>query len=215
MTTTWANLLTDVRAELEDTDEDAYEWSDALLYIWLKDAIADYSLYNPVTKRDTLSVIADASYAFPTDYLVDLNVEAPAGTYLRKRFISPGRKFIRTTGDPVYYWIIGSVLYLNSTTTDDVYLTYQGLHEWPDAVDDTTHEFNTLPPRDEELIRLYMRAKAYQQMRSGQSNLDRFALGSGDRDDNPLTPEYDNLMEDYERKIYERYGGGVVVLYRA
>ena len=214
MATTWAELLVDVRAELEDTDADTYEWSDALLYLWLKDAIADYSLYNPVTKSATVSVIADASYAFPTDYLVDLFVEAPAGSYLRKRFLSPGRRFTRTTGDPIYYWVLGSTLVLNSETTEDVLLTYNAIHETPATVDDDTFEL-TVPIRDEELLRLYMKAKAHENMRSGQSSLDRFALGSGARDDNPLEPEYDNLMEDYERKIYERYGGGVIILYRA
>ena len=214
MATTWADLLVDVRAELEDETAETYEWSDALMYLWLKDATADYSLYNPILKTATLSVIASASYAFPTDYVVDAYVEAPAGTYLRKRFLSPGRRFTRTTGSPIYYWIVGSVLYLNSETSDDVILTYHATHEVPSAVDDDIFEF-TFPQRDEELIRLYMRAKAHEQMRSGQSSLDRFALGSGARDDNPLEPEYDNLMEDYERKIYDRYGGGVITLYRA
>jgi len=214
MATTWAELLIDVRAELSDETAGTYEWSDALFYIWLRDAVADYSLYNPVLKTATLSVIAAASYAFPDDYVVEEYVEAPAGTYLRKRFLSPGRRFTRTTGSPIYYWTVGAVMYLNSETTEDVILTYHATHEHPDAVGDDTFEF-TFPQRDEELIRLYMRAKAHEKMRSGQASLDRFALGSGSRDDNPLEPEYDNLMEDYERKIYDRYGGGIITLYRA
>lgn len=216
MATTWAILLADVRAELKDDDASPsnYEWSDALLYLWCKDAVSDYSQYNPVTKVATLSVITGASYSFPTDYLVDLYVEAPTGYFMRKRYLSPGRRFTRTTGTPIYYWITGSTLYLNAETTDDVDLTYNAIHTSPDDVDDDTFEF-TVPVRDEEMIRLFMRAKAHEQMRSGQSSLDRFALGSGARDDNPIEPEYDDLMEEYERKMYERYGGGIITLYRA
>lgn len=216
MAITWAELLVDVRAELKDDDDNSenYEWSDALLYLWCKDAIADYSQYNPITKMETLSVIAGASYGFPTDYLIDLYIEAPTGSFLRKRYLSPGKRFVRTTGAPIYYWLTGSTLYLNSETTDDVDLTYNALHEIPDAVDDEDFEF-TIPSGDAELIRLYIRAKAHEQMRSGQASLDRFALGSGARDDNPIEPEYEDLMEEYERKMYERYGGGVITLYRA
>ena len=87
------------------------------------------------------------------------------------------------------------------------------MHELPADVHDTSFEFS-YPSRDDELIRLYIRAKACGQMRSGQASLDRFALGAGDRDDNPLLPETNHLMEDYEKKIYDRYGGGIIMLYR-
>ncbi len=47
---------------------------------------------------------------------------------------------------------------------------------------------------DEELIRLYVKAKATEQIRTQQSSLDRFKPGNGGRDDNPMNPEVRDLM---------------------
>jgi hypothetical protein len=62
---------------------------------------------------------------------------------------------------------------------------------------------------------LYVKAKVYEQMRSRQASLDRFKLGNGARDDNPLTPEVDDLMKVYHEKIAERIPGGNIELYRS
>ena len=47
-----------------------------------------------------------------------------------------------------------------------------------------------------------------------QSAQDRYKLGSGSRDDNPLLPEVENLMESYEKKMAERHQGGAIMLQR-
>ena len=65
-----------------------------------------------------------------------------------------------------------------------------------------------------ELIRLYVKASCYEQMRSKQANLDRFKLGTGARDDNPIEPETRNLMVEYQWKITQRVAGGMIKLYR-
>jgi len=91
-------------------------------------------------------------------------------------------------------------------------LTYLAAHPAPDDEFDDTHVF-TLPANDEELIRLYVRAKCYEQTRSRQSNLDRFEERRS-RQDNPLTPEVENLMDEYHRKLQERVGGRSITLNR-
>ena len=71
-----------------------------------------------------------------------------------------------------------------------------------------------MPIADIELIRLYVVAKAYAQMRAKQSSLDRFKVGTGKRDDNPVAPEVTSLMDDYREKIAERIAGGYIALER-
>jgi hypothetical protein len=72
----------------------------------------------------------------------------------------------------------------------------------------------TVPDADLELIRLYVKAKVYAQMRSRQASLDRFKVGSGVRDDNPLHPEVEDVWADYNKAIITRQTGGVILLYR-
>ena len=58
-----------------------------------------------------------------------------------------------------------------------------------------------------------MKARAYGQMRNRQAALDRFKP-TGKRDDNPLEPEVEDLMQAFYDGIAERIPGGIVVLYR-
>ena len=92
-------------------------------------------------------------------------------------------------------------------------MTYDARHVIPAASDDTA-ALLTIPEDDEELIRLYVKAKATEQIRTQQASLDRFKPGSGSRDDNPMTPETGNLMQEYRNKIAERIKGGTIMLYR-
>ena len=71
-----------------------------------------------------------------------------------------------------------------------------------------------VPDADLELIRLYVKAKVYEQMRSKQAALDRFKLGSGSREDNPIAPEVEDLMKIYHEKIMERIPGGDIELFQ-
>lgn len=206
MSTTWASLLGSIRYELDDSAT-PYAWSDERLLVWTSDALADYSMYNPLEKIEDLSLeVASASYALPSDYLVDLNVQAPSGTPLHKRRTRPGVLF-KTRSTATAYEVRGNTLTLNAEA-DEVYLVYNAIHAGPSTAADTGFAF-TFPDRDAELIRLYVCAKAYSRMRSQQSSLDRFKLGSGTREDNPMEPEVEDLMLEYEKKINHRYGGGV------
>jgi hypothetical protein len=211
--TTWGELLADIRSDLKDTAS-TKRWSDEALYLWAKDAMRDYSLYFPrVISR--LELTADGgSYALPVDLVKDVTVECPKDRYLERRLERPGARYFRT-GEPTEYYLAGGRLFPNSSPQDGerIYLTYEAMHALPANAFDVEMAL-TIPPLDEELIRLYIKAKANEQIRSQQANLDRFKLGSGDRSDNPLEPEVGNLMDAYRMKIAERTRGGIIRLYR-
>jgi hypothetical protein len=201
---TWEQLLSDTRIDLKDTSAQK-RWSDDMLFLWVKDAITDFSQHFPHTRRVALLAAEDEGYLLPEDYIRELLVETPSGTYLGKRVLAPNSLSLTQTIPSVYY-IQEDRLYLNGETDDEVYLTYEALHEYPKRADDLSCRL-TITRADEELIRLYIKAKAAEQTRTQQSNLDRFRPGSGDRQDNPMEPENRNLMEAYHQKIFERVQG--------
>jgi len=203
---TWATLLADIRVDLKD-EAATKRWSDAALYLWAKDAIRDYSLNFPQMKYSEQLTLNSGSYALPSDFLEVISVEYPAGRYLDRRFERPPQ----SETYPTRYYISGGRLYLDASPTGDAYLNYEAMHPVPSSATDTSFAI-TIPEMDEELLRLYIKGKAIEQIRSAQSNLDRFKLGSGDRDDNPLLPETNQVMRDYYNKIAERRGGGTVFL---
>lgn len=209
---TWGSLLSDIRADLKDTSA-TKRWPDSSLYVWAKDAIRDYSVHFPLRKSTTLTE-SDGKYALPDDFANDLYVTCPDDEYLEKRQTRPGVKYL-TVHRPTLYSIREGFLYLNGSPSvgDEVTLFYEAKHDVPASETDTTFVL-TIPEADEELIRLYVKAKATEQVRTQQSNLDRFSPGSGRRDDNPLEPETVNLMGEYYRKIAQRFPGGVIYLYR-
>ena len=125
----------------------------------------------------------------------------------------PGVKY-SNSGSVKHYTVYGGRIYLDASPgTDPVLLTYNARHVIPTAADDTT-AILSVPEMDEELIRLYVKAKATEQIRTQQSSLDRFKPGNGGRDDNPMNPEYHDLMQDYRYKIAERMTGGAIMLFR-
>lgn len=207
--TTWASLLADIRADLKDTGTTP-KYSTDLLYLYTKDGIRDYSTWFP-QRLDRVAIVASGSkYALPADFVEDIHVECPLDTYLEKRPNRPGVKFTTQTTN-VQYHIQGGYIYTNNPG-DDIYLTYLATHGVPASSADTTFTI-TIPDRDIELIRIFVKAKVYEQVRGRQAALDRFKL-KGTRDDNPIEPEVTNLMEEYYRKIAERQKGGVIYLYR-
>ena len=210
MAITWANLLTSLRYELDDVVAGNYLWSDEALFVWLGDALSDYSVYNPLVIVADISLAeASDSYDLPSDNLGVLSVQSPLGTYLQQRRVRPGVVY-RSRTETLSYELVGDTITLNSSATS-VILSYRAIHPSPETCEDYDFEL-TFPVRDTELIRLYICAKAYGRMRSQQASLDRFKLGSGNRTDNPLIPAVNELMDEYYRKINLRYGGGVITL---
>lgn len=210
--TAWDEVFSDIRTDLKDTSATP-RWSDDSIFLWTKDAVRDYSLYLPLVMRRVELTLSGSSYPLPVDYLQDIYVECPRDNIIEMRMDRPGTKF-STVSVPSRYMVEGGQLYLNASPLagDEVLLSYYARHTLPTAYSDTS--VITVPDDDMELIRLYVKAKAAEQLRTQQAALDRFKLGSGDRDDNPLLPEYEILMSEYRNKIAERIGGGVVLLYR-
>jgi hypothetical protein len=207
---TWGTLLADIRADLLDTS-DKPRWPDATLYTYVKDALRDYSTWFP-RRIDRLEMtLSEGKYALPTDFIEDIQVECPLDTLLERRLDRPGVKYRRNN---LYYFIQGGSLYLSgSPLGEQLFLTYLASHPVPADSADTAFAL-TVPDSDLELIRLYVKAKVYGQMRTKTASLDRFKP-VGDRQDNPLQPETEDLMGEYYAKIAQRIPGGVISLYRA
>jgi len=217
--TTWLTLRTAIRDELKDTTVDKYRWSDDLLFLYVKDALNDYSLWFP-DREDRLTLVKHDSgyYTLPDDYVETIYVECPQDRYLEQRRPKPGVRYPSREGSkPFFYHIQGGKLYLGASSSEDVLLTYNKVHGAPASIDDDAHIF-TVPVSDEELIRLFILAKCYGYLRSRQSALDRFkdrSQSGSSRQDNPLNPEVEDLMKEYYRKLYDRVGGGTIQLYRS
>ena len=206
----WSEFLSDVRNDLRDTGATP-RWSDDLLYLYTKDGIRTYSLWFP-KRVDRVAVARQGeSYPLPADYIETIYVECPADTYLEERRVRPGTR-IHSSSIISSYFIQGGSVYLNSPTDEGILLTYHASHPVPSAATDSAFLL-TVPDTDVELIRIFVKARCYGQMRNRQSALDRFKP-TGKRDDNPLEPEVEDLMAEFYRGIAERIPGGVVILYR-
>lgn len=210
MTTAWEDLRDEIREDIEDT-KDQPRYSNELLLTYVKDAIKDYSNWFPMRiDAAALSGSGSGPYTIPDDMVNILFVECPANRFLERRIARPGTRYPKTTGRPFFFYKSGGNLYLDGSplTGEEVLLTYEALHDIPEADDDTL----TIPVKDEELIRLYVKAKVYERIRTKAARLDRYK--EGDRQDNPITPEVRNLMLDYDTKMAARYEGGTIMLHR-
>jgi hypothetical protein len=213
--TTWVDFLAELRADLQDEPTSSKpRWSDRMLWVYTKDAVRDYSTWFPKRIDRTEISPVNGAYPLPSSFIEEIFVESPKDVYLEKRMERPG-----TRKRPVMltqrYYIQGGSIYLNVTPSDDtiVYLIYLGTHDVPVSESDDAFAF-TVPDGDIELLRIYIKAQVYEQMRSRQASLDRFKVGTGSRDDNPLLPEVDEELKHYYEKIAERTRGGTVTLYR-
>jgi len=182
-----------------------------MIYVYAKDAIRDYSMWFPLRVDRHEIAVSSGAYSLPSNYIEDIHVEGPIGTVLERYNFRPGVK-LPAKFKSVYYYIQGGSIYLNSPL-DSIYLTYHAAHPVPTSETNAAYVF-TVPDTDIELIRLYVKARIYGQMKSRQSALDRFKQGNGSRDDNPLAPEFADLMTEYQQKISERIVGGAITLYR-
>lgn len=218
---TWASLLADIRADLQDTS-DKPRWANDTLYVYAKDALRDYSIWFP-RRLDRVELLLDGDkVSLPADFIEDIQVECPLNTLLERRLDRPGVKYRKHN---LYYFIQGGSLYLSGSplgeggsatgvaNSSGLYLTYLASHPVPASSTDTTFVL-TVPDSDVELVRLYVKAKIYGLMRSKTATLDRYKP-VGDRQDNPLQPETEDLWGEYYAKIAQRIPGGVISLYRA
>jgi len=131
--TTWGELRAVIREELKDTNALKYRWSDALLYLYLKDALNDYSLWFPVREDRTVLVLSGTGYTLPTDHVNTLFVECPADSYLERRRAFPGVRYPTRSGKPFFFYTQGGKIYLDCSPLEgnNVLLTYEKVHPAP------------------------------------------------------------------------------------
>jgi hypothetical protein len=198
---TWGDLLADLREDLQDTSPTNPAYTSKMLWLYARDAVKDYSQFFPL-RVDALEIAGvDERYALPADFIDEIFVECPRGTFLEPRVITPGIK--KVAGTTVYrYEIIGGGIYLDAATDESIWLTYSAYHTFPTSETASTTVIS-VPLGDIELIHLYVRARITTQVRARTANLDRYKE-DGRRDDNPMAKEYNNLMGEYHRKIMDR-----------
>jgi hypothetical protein len=211
----WGEFLSELRNELNDSGATP-KFSDDLLYVFLRDGVWALSEWLPrdFGRVELLAQEADPKkFALPADFIEEYLVECPADKALTFRFVRPGVRRA-ASARPLFYWTNAGYLFLDADPSGNAPLiSYYGVHGTPANAEDASFEL-TVPLRDVELLKLYILGRAYQRERSRQSMLDRFKLGSGDRQDNPVTPEVNEFMLQFNEKLSERVGGKAVFLTR-
>ena len=215
MAITWAGFLAELRMELDDTGATP-RWSDSVLYIMTRDGIWDYSQYFPLRtdKAALVSVVGnDKKFTLPASFIDDVLVECPEGNYLDVRRERPGVT-LTTSSTPLFYYVDAGFLYLDvAPGSAAVLLSYYGAHGIPASATDTTFAM-TIPYSDLEVLKLYVQARVNVLIRNRQAQLDRFKLGSGTREDNPITEESVDFFARYNEAIAKRLRPQAVRLYR-
>jgi len=205
--TTYGDLISNFRLEIKDLGP-TFKWSDDLMFLFAKDAFRDYSKYFPlrVEREELTQDISDATrYNLPTALKEILFVESPRDTFLEPRETKQGVKY-NTTRRPLSYYTDQGNLVISREPTESVYLTYTAIHGLPADSSDTSFVL-TIDDDDEEMIRSYLIWKANRQLAGRQARLDRFKVGTGKRNDNPMYPELDALFLDYLRQVNLKLGG--------
>jgi hypothetical protein len=202
----WGDLRDEIRVMLEDTSLTNPKYPDEVLFTYLREAVADYSINLPLVKEDvelTKDGTNPKKFALPSDFLEEEAVACPLGTYLETRQVRPGTRNA-TSRRPLFYRRDGLSLYLDADPGEDkVFLNYEAMHPIPVDASDTDFVM-TIPPADMELIKLYVNASVNTRVRSAQARLDRFKIGAGGRTDNPMTQEVEDLFKVYYQKIAAR-----------
>ena len=210
----WDEFVSAIRTDLGD-NATTPKLTNALLYSYVRSAIYDVSAYFP-RRFDHVALEVDPGdakkFALPPDFIEEIVVECPEDNALTARQTRPG--FKRTPAQrPLFYEISGNHLYLDADPGGSaVLLTYHAVHGLPASADDVDFVL-TNPDRDIELVSLYVKALCEQRARTKQASLDRFKLGSGDRQDNPIAPEVTDFFMEYRSRIADR-SGGVIYLER-
>ena len=162
---TWTEMLSQVRAELEESS--ASIWTDASLLRWLNDAAQDFArkTVNLEDEQYATSTVGQESYDLP-EYTIDVSsvyFSTNEDSLLRLTM----KDYTRAsqdddTGDPVMYAIHNNALWLNpvpdTASTIRFFRTY-----YPTPI---TLETETVPYADEHeaAMRNYIKARAFEQI---------------------------------------------------
>ena len=201
----WSDLKIELRIELDDSGATP-KWDDATLFTYLREALADYSQYFPLVSEVaalTVSLTNPLKYCLPTDFLEENQVQSPAGNILELRRGRSGSRL--SSGEhPLFYYVDGTFLFLDANPgSSAVLMTYDAIHSMPANMTDDAFVLS-VPSVDIELIKLYIVGKVNTRQRNAQSRLDRFKLGTGTREDNPMRMETEDFFARYYQKIAER-----------
>jgi hypothetical protein len=208
--TTWTDILSDLRVDMGDNPTNPKLGADQA-FLYGKMAIQDYSWWNPRVLSAGLDLDSQGAAALPTGFmsLIEVRDDLYDEVVLPLTTMSnpPGYTLARSQKR---WWIEGNTLKFNtwSDDPDTVTILYRGCHALPlSASDETT--VMTFPDADEEAILLYIRAKYAGSKRSKTSSADRYKRkveAGNTRQDNPLAPEEQNLMDEYLAFMSLRYG---------
>ena len=153
-----------------------YKWSDEQINQWVNDAIADYSIHFPLVKTQTISCSEDdRQYDLDTDFVEVLSVEYPTGE-------DPPVYLVRRERTHPDFWEVDGYYDLlkhkNFEDPDELLISekpdagesidviYQAHHTFLD--DDDTDKM-TVPERHLELIILFVRMAAFQELATTES----------------------------------------------
>ena len=211
----WDALLAEIRADLDDTSGSP-KFSDQVLYVYLREAIADYSQFLPMKKMDVV-LVPDVGnpkrFDLPADFLAEISVACPADRFLEPRRGRLGANAV-PGNRPYFYRLDDTSLVLDADPgSNAVVLCYEALHPTPANKDDKSFEL-TIPEVNIELVKLYIQGRANSKLRNAQSRLDRFKIGQGQRTDNPMEEEVEDFFTVYRRKLAERMPLRSITLYR-
>lgn len=213
----WGQLLADLRLDMKDTGETP-RLDDATAYLYLKFALADYSQWNPATKTVTLDFDNTGMATLPDDFISPIEVRDSVSQALirPRRGVSNPPAALVFPAQEIFWWIEGTKLRVTSwgDSPDTASLLYKGRHLPPANASATTTAL-TIPESDERAILLFIRGSYANTMRTKTSQLDRYKRkteAGNTRQDNPIRPEEDNLMDEYMDLMNTRYGGGSVRL---
>jgi hypothetical protein len=203
---TQSDLRNLCRRRLGDTSS-PYTFSDLQINQWINDAIADYSVHFPRTLDKTIDCSDGVhSYDLPTNFIAVTRVEYPTGEeppdYLVRRAHTQAN-YWQQTG---HYDIIhrhdqsdASELWISESPSagENIAIQYLGVHAYLDDGTDTC----TIPDRHLELVVLFVRWAAYQELASTESaDPDPTSLGMGTLELNAYRAkrEYRTKLNDWK-----------------
>ncbi len=208
--TTWADILADLRLDMDDTGENP-KLDAETAFLYGKMAIRDYSRWNPRVMSAMLTLDSLGEAALPTGFISMIEVRDPDHNRILPLANVTNPPQFSLASSQYRWWIEGGTFRMN---------TWDDLPESP-SISCTggitscqppmtmISTVMTFPDEDVEAIFLYIRAKYTGQLRSKTSRADRFKRrveAGNTRRDNPLTPEEDNLMDEYLYFMNDRYG---------
>jgi hypothetical protein len=194
MAMTRDELIARVRGSLRDSNAASYNWTESELLAYLEAALADLSVWFPREEETVLALEPGRQvYPLPAGALAVLRVETAEGVVLPPRGAKPKRAW-QWSG----YEVRPGAIYVRAPGSS-VVVHYTATHPLPTSGSDTL----SVAERDYELVELYMVARALSRDSAADARLSRWKE-SGKRDDNPVKPEWQRLMERYERMVAQR-----------